>query len=169
MIDPIEFLEQAHLRQAALCDALERIADGLPDDIDAELCASVVTELVVDMPRHHRDEEEGLFPLLEARARSDDNVAAHLALLRFEHATDESYAEELNDVLTALSVGQRPENPDMIGYMLRGFFESYRRHLKWENLVLLPLARERLTGADLTTLTDVIRAHREDMPAVIAH
>jgi hypothetical protein len=40
----------------------------------------------------------------------------------------------------------------MLGYMLRGFFERYRRHVHWENTLVMPLARLRLTADDLTTL-----------------
>jgi hypothetical protein len=43
-------------------------------------------------------------------------------------------------------------NPDMVGYMLRGFFERYRRHVHWENTLVMPLARLRLTPEDLDAL-----------------
>ncbi len=163
--DPIGFLELAHRRQAGLCDALETIADALPDKVDRALCASVAGQLAVQIPRHHRDEEDGLFPLLEARARAGDNLKAHLSVLRLEHATDEAYAEELKDVLVALAKGEPPGNPDMIGYMLRGFFENYRRHLNWENLVLLPLARARLTAGDLAALARSLHGRPHDASA----
>ncbi len=131
---------------------LERIADSLPDDVDPLLCGRVVKVLKEDLPQHHRDEEVGLFPLLEKRAQPTDNVTEMLAQLSLEHATDESFALELMEELTSLSLGARPGNPNMLGYMLRGFFENYRRHLQWETNVVLPLARRLLTEKDLSAL-----------------
>jgi len=87
------------------------------------------------MPRHHREEEEALFPLEE-------------------HASDEGFAEELVDILERLEQGEPADNPNMLGYMLRGFFENYRRHIHWENTVLIPLARRRLTAADVRELLE---------------
>jgi hypothetical protein len=48
----------------------------------------------------------------------------------------------------------------MVGYMLRSFFESYRRHIAWENTIVLPLARARLTGEDLDKLGRAMAGHR---------
>jgi hemerythrin-like domain-containing protein len=94
------------------------------------------------------------------RAEPDQNVGGMLAQLRREHAIDEGYADELCDLLDSLAAGGRPENPDMVGYMLRGFFESYRRHLHWEQAVILPLARRLLTDDDLRGLTEQLSTRR---------
>lgn len=158
--DPIDRLEQAHAFHAGLCDMLEAIADSLPDEVDPLQCRQALTSLQIELPLHHKDEEVGLFPLLERRARPKDNLSEHLAQLSLEHATDESFADELSQELDSLSRGERPHNPNMLGYMLRGFFESYRRHLHWENTVLLPLARKRLTEADLDVLAKTMQRHR---------
>lgn len=158
--DPIDRLEQAHAFHAGLCDMLESIADSLPDEVDPLQCRQALTSLQIELPLHHKDEEVGLFPLLEQRAKPKDNLAEHLAQLSLEHATDESFADELSQELDSLSRGERPQNPNMLGYMLRGFFEGYRRHLHWENTVLLPLARKRLTDADLDQLARTMQQHR---------
>jgi hypothetical protein len=55
----------------------------------------------------------------------------------------------------------------MLGYMLRGFFEQQRRHIEWENRVLLPLARRTLTKADLVELQDWIM--QSARPACVRH
>jgi hemerythrin-like domain-containing protein len=62
--------------------------------------------------------------------------------------------------LDALSRGARLKNPDMVGYMLRSFFESYRRHIHWENAVVLPLARSRLSAEDLLRLEEAMNENR---------
>ena len=158
---PLDLIEHEHRIQAQLCDSLERIADDLPDNVDRRLCMEVIDSLQFEMPLHHRDEELGLFPLIEKRARPHDNIHDILARLALEHATDESFADELLESLESLSEGRKLKNPDMVGYMLRSFFESYRRHIHWENAIVLPLARARLTSEDLDELNRAMVNHRQ--------
>lgn len=158
---PLDLIEHEHLIQAQLCDSLERIADDLPDNVDRRLCRKVIDSLQFEMPLHHRDEELGLFPLIEKRALPPDNIHDILARLALEHATDESFAEELLESLEGLSEGRKLKNPEMVGYMLRSFFESYRRHILWENAIVLPLARARLTPEDLDALDRAMVSHRQ--------
>src|SRR5262245_59035111 len=158
---PLDLIEHEHLIQAQLCDSLERIADDLPDNVDRRLCIKVIDSLRFEMPLHHRDEELGLFPLIEKRAQPDDNIHDILARLALEHATDESFASELLESLEGLGEGKKLKNPDMVGYMLRSFFECYRRHILWENAIVLPLARARLTSADLEELDRAMVGHRQ--------
>ncbi|WP_119390778.1 hemerythrin domain-containing protein [Taklimakanibacter lacteus] len=158
---PLDLIEHEHQVQAQLCDSLERIADDLPDNVDRRLCLQVIDSLQFEMPLHHRDEELGLFPLIEKRALPDDNIHDILARLALEHATDESFASELLESLEGLSEGKKLKNPDMVGYMLRSFFESYRRHILWENAIVLPLARARLTHEDMDELHRTMATHRQ--------
>ena len=157
---PLDLIEHDHLVQSQLCDSLERIADDLPDNVDRQLCRIVIDTLKFEMPVHHRNEELALFPLIENRALPDDNIHDILARLALEHATDESFASELLESLEVLSEGRKLKNPDMVGYMLRSFFESYRRHILWENAIVLPLARARLTSEDLADLSRAMVNHR---------
>jgi hemerythrin-like domain-containing protein len=157
---PLDLIELEHQLQAQLCDSLERIADDLPDNVDRRLCTKVIDSLKFEMPLHHRDEELGLFPLIEKRALPTDNIHDILARLALEHATDESFASELLESLEGLQEGRRLRNSDMVGYMLRSFFESYRRHILWENAIVLPLARARLTVEDLQELDRAMTYHR---------
>lgn len=156
----LDFIDRTHRMQLLLCDALERIADGLPGDIDRRLCQQAMDTLRDDIPLHHLDEEHGLFPLIERRAGPYDNIKRILAKLSQEHRADEGYSAELIESLETLSEGRKLGNPDMVGYMLRGFFESYRRHIQWEDTVVLPLARARLTDTDLEDLGRTMARHR---------
>lgn len=157
----LDLIEHEHYLQAQICDSLEAIADGLPDGADKRLCAQVACALREELPLHHRDEECGLFPLIEQRAQPGDGITDILARLAMEHATDESFASELLESLDILSEGGRLKNPDMVGYMFRSFFESYRRHLHWENAVVLPLARSRLLPQDMMKLEEAMARNRE--------
>jgi hemerythrin-like domain-containing protein len=158
--NPLDVLAQEHRFQAEVCNGLERIADGLPDEIDRRLCQQVVSCLRYDLPLHHRDEEEGLFPLLRRRAAEGDSIHEVLDHLERDHSTDEGFADELIETLERLAAGHRPPNPEMVGYMLRGFFEGYRRHIHWEETLVIPLARQILTEADRAELAARMSANR---------
>jgi hemerythrin-like domain-containing protein len=156
----LDIIAHEHELQSQLCSMLETVADTLPDNVDATLCRQILDMLRFEIPLHHRDEELGLFPLLEKRATASDNIHDVLGRLALEHATDESFASELTESLEVLSQGGKLPNPNMTGYMLRGFFESYRRHIHWENAVVIPLARQRLNAIDLEELEFSMRSHR---------
>lgn len=158
--NPLDMIASAHAVQVQMCDAMERIADGLPDEVDRRLCAQVASCLQYDLPLHHHDEEEGLFPLLRARAKPEDGLAQILERLAAEHSSDNDFASEIAEALETLGQGGRPANPEMLGYMLRGFFERYRRHVHWENQLVMPLARLRLTRDDLDQLAARLNENR---------
>lgn len=161
-LDPLGFIAHQHSLQNSLCDVLEKIADGLPNEVDRRLAVTAAAMLRYDLPLLHRDEEEGLFPLLESRCPPEDGMTALLAQLALEHKTDEGFAGELAEALDVIAQGQSVDSPEALGYMLRGFFESYRRHLYWENNVVLPIARKRLFASDLQQLAEHIHAHRRE-------
>lgn len=160
--NPLEIIEHAHLAQIELCDALERIADGLPDEVDRRLCAWASASLKFEVPLHHRDEDEALFPQLRRRAWPSDGMDAILDRLSAEHNSDTDLGAEIVEWLDQLSEGKRLGNPDMVGYMLRGFFESYRRHINWENTLVLPVARRRFSEEDYTAIARVMEQNRAE-------
>lgn len=159
--NPLDIIAHEHMWQEKLCDALERIADDLPDNVDRTLVSAILPMLRDDLAVHFRDEDEGLFPLLQKRSLPDDNFDQILSVLMLEHAADEGFADEIVDHLEDLSRRVPPENPDMLGYMLRGFFETQRRHVAWENAVVMPLAYSRLTEEDLRELSRVMLDNRK--------
>jgi len=148
---PLDLIIYEHDLQARLCDLLEQIADCLPDNVNPSAAQAAVSA-IDGLYRHHKHEEKCLFPLIQKRALPQDNIDQILDHLKNEHSADESLASEMQESLEILAAGNNPENPNMLGYMLRGFFENYRRHLSWENTVLLPLVRERLTKDDFDIL-----------------
>lgn len=158
--NPLDVIANAHAVQEQLCDALERIADGLPDEVDRRLCAQAASTLIYELPLHHHDEEEGLFPLLRKRAEPPDQIESILDRLASEHMTDTDFASEIAESLELMARGDRVPNPDMVGYMLRGFFERYRRHVHWENTLVMPVARKRLTAEDLDMLARLMERNR---------
>ena len=157
---PLDLIEHEHAQNMRLCDLLEQIADGLPGDVDRRRCREAASALRYQLPLNHQDEEKGLFPLLRARAGASQNLDAILSRLASEHAADESFAGELTEELDHLAATGEARNPEVLGYMLRGFFESYRRHIQWEDTILLPLARQILTDEELKQLSAAMASHR---------
>lgn len=160
--DPIDFLFAEHDAHEKFCKTIEEIADGLPNNVNRALAMEAAGVLKIELPLHHRIEEIALFPLVIKYAAVDDNMAEIVEHLKQEHAVDEGFSEELIEVLETLGAGHVPENAEMVGYMLRGFFENYRRHLMWENNVVLSLARRRLPPKALGEMAAIVaRLHKE--------
>lgn len=158
--DPLDWILKEHERQKQLCANLEKIADDLPSAVESDLVSEVLVYLRTELPAHIRDEEDYLFPLLARRVLPEDGFETIRSQLHSEHVTDECYALELSDALDEIAHGRKPTNPNTLGHMLRACFESHRRHLAWENAVVLPLARRRLTENDLETLATDMREAR---------
>lgn len=130
--NPIEGLEKAFQAQLALCDLLEQIADSIPGNIDHGACSVLAGELCPLIRSIHRFEEESLYPLTQRTPDNAPQMAATIKRLKHEHFEDECFAEELVEALRELSLDKVPENPEAVGYMLRGFFEALRRHVAFE-------------------------------------
>ncbi|GMB82169.1 hemerythrin domain-containing protein [Shinella zoogloeoides] len=136
----LDWLKKAHDAQLALCSALEEIADSLPANINRQKCIYAAKSLIPLINGIHRYEEEALFPMLETQASGGEEMAGTIARLKFEHVEDECFAEELTDTLTRLGSGDGSVNAEAAGYMLRGFFESIRRHIAFEQRFMRPEA-----------------------------
>jgi len=153
---PLEILEEEHALQLELCELLESIADDLPGRIDPALTVIAMSILKGSVKAHTRFEEEALFPLLRQRLSPDDTVVQALTCLSQEHERDEDIADELVDALKEALQHGAAQNAETLGYILRGYFESQRRHIAWEDSVVLPTARKALTGDDLARLQEWI-------------
>ena len=132
--EPVTGFGRAHDSLCALCDLLEQIADSIPENIDRFVCSSLTTELMPFIHSVHRFEEEVLYPLAGAQQTPDPTIER----LKREHIEDRCFAEELSEALRELSLKRAPANPDALGYMLRGCFETMRRHIAFEHQHLRP-------------------------------
>ncbi|MBL4645086.1 MAG: hypothetical protein COA52_14820 [Hyphomicrobiales bacterium] len=136
-VELLQRLHAHHSSQLTLCDELEEIADSLPDQIDYIRCMRAAKMLDPAVRYAHRFEELELFPLLANSERTSVELQRSLQRLRFEHLEDESFAEELADKLLDIAEGRivpsgSTEQAELLGYMLRGFFEGLRRHIAFE-------------------------------------
>lgn len=124
-----------HLKQQlALCDALENIADSLPDSLDNQVCLQVAGSIYPIIRSAHAFEEQKLFPVLAASDTSLDLLHT-LDRLHGEHWEDESFSGEITEALREFVAG-RETNSEKLGYMLRGFFGGLRRHIAFEQEAL---------------------------------
>lgn len=146
--DPLLLIEDDHALQLQVCDILEHLADGLPDRAEAHLAKVAAYAVRSGWPKHVQFEEEVLFPLLGGHAEREPHIEATILQLSREHASDLGSDDELVEALRELALDRRPSNPEMVGYMLRSYFQTLRRHVQWENAFLIPLARKVLTGED---------------------
>ena len=159
-INPLDAIRKNHKFHLYLCDAIEAVADGLPTKIDKDWCRRILDILPIELSLHHKDEELGLFPLLQKRSKSEDGIPSILNQLEREHLVDSDRASELLIPLSELSSGLTPKHTNVIDCIFNGFVEAYRRHLIREIDFLLPLAHNRLTPRDLDSLKLQMIKHR---------
>jgi len=130
-------MKRAHKEKLLLCDALERIADALPG-VDRLKCLGTANAIVPLLRNVHQYEETVIFPAYEAAVVRGNASLASTRRLRAEHVEDECFAGEVTEILLAIGHGEPVENPEAIGFMLRGLFENLRRHIAFEREHVLP-------------------------------
>ena len=115
-------MERHCKEQLELCNSLENIADSLPDEVNPQTCLHTARALYPAIKSAHEFEENILFPVLDKMKKTDPALESSLERLRYEHWEDESYSQELTDVLMDWAKGGNNRNPETTGYMLPRFF-----------------------------------------------
>lgn len=160
LLDPIQFIQHDHDRQLEICSGLEELISASEAEPIAEWAASLLSFLITDLPLHVKDEELDLFPRLNSRRRPENNLADILDQLVAEHETDKGLAELVIEDLRTIADGAGPKHPLRFQMNVRAFCEMQRRHLNWENRVVLPLAEALLTEGDKQDLAHRMAARR---------
>lgn len=158
--EPIDYLYADHYRQRVVCRYLDEIAQDHQAARVPEIAALVLDYLVRDLPQHIADEEQDLFPRLRACCTPEDEVQRILMLLSEEHARDQEVVLALPAGLRSLIEGRPVADPEVFVQAASTFAECQRRHLAWEEGVILPLARKRLQPDDLAGLGRSMAARR---------
>jgi len=135
----INQMSEFHKAQLALCDRLEGLADGLPDNFNKQEALHVARQVIPLVKRAHAFEESWVFDILKATYESTTPTAQSLERLKFEHWEDEAYAEDLSEML--ISYAAKPDTvlAEKLSYMLRGFFDNLRRHIAFEMEFIAPV------------------------------
>ena len=132
------------MRLLRLCAGLEKIADGLPGTGHQPRTGKVLAFLEAAFARHVFLNEKCLFPLIRSLEEKNEPVELMLRELEFEHSADRGLIVE---ILSAY-MGRNSRNAGLeaLGYLLRSFFENYRRHCAWERTTLYPIVRAHLVS-----------------------
>ena len=157
--EPLNWLFAEHYRHRQLCQLIERV--GTATVLLGDEAQEILDFLRHDMPLHVIDAEDDLFPLLRRRCQPADELDAVLGALSAEHRDDLTHAQTLIDRLQkALMDGRAPGHDLQTRQLFVDFAARERRHIALENAVVLPIARLRLTAADLRSLSIRIAARR---------
>jgi len=142
----LALLERDQMRLLRLCAALEKIADELPAAGRCHKTARILAFLDKAFARHVFLHEKCLFPLIRSLEERKERVEPVLHQLEFEHAADHGLVVEIASAFVQACATQVRSEAQALGYLLRAFFENYRRHCVWERAVLYPIARKLLVN-----------------------
>ena len=164
MPDPIDRLLQEHERQLEFCDELEDLACRVGVEPTAELAGKLLGYLTHDLPIHIEDEERDLFPLLSSRTTSTAELNEVLGQLVSEHEADKELAAQVATGLEILVESAPLPNQARFFMHVSAFCANQRRHLSWENRIVLPVARKLLSEAEKGQMRRSMSARRERQP-----
>jgi len=153
--EPLDALHAEHMRLGAVCNFLTSL-EGEKQAIDQTSLDAALHYLVHDLPLHIQDEEVDLFPMLLEHIRYDDPAMGMIKQFKSEHAQQ---IELVQEILTSA----RSSDDKTHAQFVRSAFvfgEMQLRHMQWENGVLFPLTRRRLSDADLERLGQHMAARR---------
>ena len=159
-LQPLDIILSEHDRQLLFCDRFVELANERQPESVREKTEMLLAFLTKDLPLHALDEEQNLFPLMKLRCRPDDGFDAVLAQLEFEHSVDKVLAQHIVIDLKEIAGVRTPDQPMRLFGNLHTFEQCQRRHLAWENSVVLPLACKRLRSADLEQMGRSMAARR---------
>lgn len=108
---------------------------------------------------HHGDEEDVLFPLLEARAA--DHPGASLRSMRAEHDNGRSLVGTLRETLPAAAAGE-PIARRRFCEAARQYVSLLLQHINKEDRLLFTLADQVLTPEEAAQLTRAALQQRQD-------
>ena len=157
LANPLDFISEDHLRERQIC----AVVDGLATSVafDRKEATTVLRFLNEELNVHLRDEAEDLFPLLARRCTVEDAIEGVIDRIR----ADQDEAMRLLPEVRAMLAGCLDRGGDLSARergVLSRFAGHVRRHLVAENAILLPIARVRLTRADLRILSKHMRSRR---------
>ena len=158
--DPLDLLEAEHVRLMTMAEHVLELAEKRDIEAVAAEADMLLDYLTEELPRHARDEDDDLASLLRARCTPTDHVEQVLAALSQEHTVDAFLGRHVALDLRALTTGRGLDSPSRLFDTLRKLAEDQRKHLLWENEVVLPLARRRLQPEDLEKLSQGMATRR---------
>lgn len=154
---PLDFIVEGYERIRNMCVLIEYITDR--PETHSEIIAQVSSFVRADLPVLIGEEGEDLLPLMQGRCEPEDEIDRLRTRLDAEHDTAMYLLPDALETLDALGNGQADVSEADL-HLLRNFAAHLHRHLIFENAVLIPLARARLTPDDIATLRERMKARR---------
>jgi len=155
LADPIDVVVADHFRIRAMLILVCEIARSRMSPRVREVIArSLLSFLRGDLEEHLRDEEEGLFPLLERRLTVSDLVDPSLRRIVAEHGVGRALGAELVGMIGRVETFAEQPPPATFRRVAASFARTKRHHVAVENGIVVPLARARFTARDLRVLGD---------------
>lgn len=154
---PLDFISEDHLRERQVCAMIDGLATA--DALNRQVATAVLRFLNEELNVHLRDEAEDLFPLLARRCTKEDAIEGVIDRIR----ADQDEAIRLLPAVRSMLAGCLGRGGNLSANerrVLSRFAGHVRRHLVAENAILLPIARVRLTRADLRILSKHMRSRR---------
>ncbi|MBY5365024.1 hypothetical protein HFO97_34900 [Rhizobium leguminosarum] len=140
ILNSFEELENCYDQLMSWCDVLQAIADFLPCHIDEGLCGRISGGLIPLLLTTHQLEERSISPalrlIMQVEELADARERRHAGRL-FDHDA----AQHVVFTLETLSEGRCRLSWEAVGYQLRLFFCSLRRHIKSEREIIRLLQR----------------------------
>jgi hemerythrin-like domain-containing protein len=147
--NPLDFITEDHMRERKVCAFIDRLAATLP--VGPEERNMMVAFLNEQLPQHLADEEIDLFPLMRKRCEPEEEIDKVIDKLESDHGHALADAPAIAALIEAIQTDVIEFSASVCAQMAEFAYHA-RRHLNLENAIILPIARTRLTQADLETM-----------------
>ena len=158
----LAILRQEHSALAAILHGLEFIGAKLErgEHFDLKVLRAMLFYIDSFPDRFHHPKEDGyLFPTIQKRTGAADAV---IAKLEDEHHQGMLAIRVVEQRLLHYEEGGAAY-ATALAESLHGYIESYRRHIRTEEEVLLPIAEQVLQAEDWRELDSVFTGHRDPL------
>jgi hemerythrin-like domain-containing protein len=163
--EPIEYIFADHYRLRQVIATMDRyltagiFAMPLADDTTADVRV-IQAYLCDELGLHITDEDEGLFPALLQQCRGDRDTKNILTTLQQEHEEDFALLPIITNGFAALLADKVVSQRELFETSVARFVNTQRRHIIWENNIVLPLARRYLEAKDMESIGRGMAARR---------
>ncbi len=155
---PLDYILADHFRQRSVCIALQRFArEGRVARSEADM---VIAFLDHDLPLHHEDEDQDLFPAVRRRSLPEDDLGMVLARLSEDHRLSDVMVHAIIEVLASTPAANPVKLDRQARDVMLAYAASEHRHLAMENGIVMAIARIRLKPSDLKPISHAMKLRR---------
>lgn len=147
---PLDFISEDHLREGPVCAVIDAIA--VADSLDRQAAQTVLRFLVEESSVHPRDEAEDLSSFLSKRCTEGDSIECAVNRIGVDQDDALRLLSEVRETLSRCVDTGFDLSADDRAKLIR-LTSHLRSRPAAENPILLPIARSRLTGANLASLS----------------